>query len=219
MHCTRDGELVIFHDPRLERTTNGHGLIRDRTLSELEKLDAAYHFSPDGKTHPLRGKGITIPTLASLVDLDPNAKLNLEMKQLDVDLPRALHAFIESRNLNDRVLVAAAEWPLMRDFRRLARGRIPTGASRREVLAFWLAARARCTAVLPIGYQALQVPPRAGRLTVIDENFVRAAHARSLHVHAWTIDDAAEMRELVALGVDGLMSDRPDLLLAILRPA
>src|SRR5215208_4261700 len=60
VHRTRDGEIVVFHDARLERTTNGRGLIRDHTLAELEKLDAGYHFTPDGKSHPFRNRGVKI---------------------------------------------------------------------------------------------------------------------------------------------------------------
>src|SRR5262245_53712844 len=94
VHRTRDGEIVVFHDKRLERTTNGHGLIKDHSLSELERLDAGHHFSPEGRGHPWRGKGVRIPTLAALVELDPKLRFNIEMKERGVDLPRALHRFI-----------------------------------------------------------------------------------------------------------------------------
>ncbi|MCC6898879.1 MAG: glycerophosphodiester phosphodiesterase [Polyangiaceae bacterium] len=213
VHLTRDGELVVFHDARLERTTDGYGPIRDFTLSELQELDAGFRFSPDGKTRPWRGKGLRIPRLSEAFELDPRVKLNVEMKQSGVGLPRALWELIEQRSLHDRILVAAAELGLGREFRKLARGRVATSASALEVAELWAAGRVGVGRWVPVDYDALQVPPSQYGLEVVTEQFVELAHARGLHVHVWTIDDPNEMRRLRALGVDGLMSDRPDVLL------
>jgi glycerophosphoryl diester phosphodiesterase len=212
VHLTRDDQIVVFHDHRLERTTDGAGFVRDHTLAELERLDAGYRFSPDGESHPQRGKSARIPTLAEAIALDPSLRLNIEIKERARGLPAALFRFIEREALHDRVLIAAFEHALIHEFRALARGSVATSASQREVIAFWLAVRARGVRFLPIGYDALQVPVRHGRLSVVEPRFLDAAHGRDLAVHVWTIDDPAEMRRLAALGVDGIMSDRPDLL-------
>jgi len=217
VHLTRDGELVVFHDARLERTTDGYGPIRDFTLSELQELDAGFRFSPDGKSRPWRGKGLRIPRLSEVFELDPHVRLNVEMKQSGVGLPQALWRFIEERGVHDRILVAAAELGLGREFRKIARGRVATSASALEVVELWAAARVGLGRVIPIAYDALQVPPSQYGLEVVTERFVELAHARGLHVHVWTIDDPSEMRRLMALGVDGLMSDRPDVLLEVVR--
>ncbi|MFO0566997.1 MAG: glycerophosphodiester phosphodiesterase [Polyangiaceae bacterium] len=217
VHVTRDGVLVVFHDDRLERTTNGYGFLRDHTFAELERLDAGYWFSTDGRTRPFRGKGLSIPTLSRVFALDPSVRLNVEMKQSGVGLPRRLWEFIESEGLHDRILVAAAEHGLGAEFRTLARGAVATGASAREVLEFWSSVKLGLSRQVPVRYDALQVPVVYRGLRVVDRRFVRAAHARGLHVHVWTIDDPSEMRELAWLGVDGIMSDRPDLLRAALR--
>lgn len=217
VHLTRDGELVVFHDARLERTTDGHGFLRDHDLADLLRLDAGYRFSPDGRTHPWRGKGIRIPRLSELVELDPHIRINVEMKQHGVGLPEALWSFVDDRGLADRFLVAAADHRLARQLRELARGRVATSASVREGLAFWLALKTPGWRVLPVGYDALQVPARYRGLTVVTRRFVEVAHARGLEVHVWTIDEPGEMRRLLGLGVDGLMSDRPDRLLECVR--
>lgn len=219
VHLSRDGELVVMHDARLERTTNGSGLVRDHTYAELARLDAGHHFSPEGRSHPWRGRAVRIPRLREVFELSPSVRVNVEMKHVDGGMPRALFDFIEAHALHDRILVASAGCALGREFRALARGRVATSASAREVLAFWLAARARLARLLPLEYDALQVPPRHSGLTVITEAFVRAAHARKLHVHVWTIDEPAEMRRLVSLGVDAIMTDRPDVLLDVLGRA
>ena len=216
LHLTRDGAIVTVHDDTLERTTNGAGPVWDLTLAELRKLDAGYHFSPDGETFPYRGKGVTVPSLAELVDVSPDLRVNVEVKQESPPMIRALWDFIEERRLHDRVLVAAFCDPLVRELRRLAGGRVATSAGAREARRFWLASRLGLERLLRIDYDALQVPVQHGRITVIDRRFVAAAHRRGLHVHVWTVDEPDEMRRLLDLGVDGLMSDRPDLLREVL---
>lgn len=219
VHRTRDGHLVIFHDARLERTTNGAGLVRDCSLAELRRLDAGYRFSPDGRTHPWRGQGLTIPLLTEAFDLDPNVRINVEMKQAGVGLPRALWELIEQHTLHDRILVASADVALGEELRAIARGRVATSASVREALAFWAAVRTGMWRFVKMRYDALQVPTQQSGLTVVTDAFVRAAHARGVQVHVWTVDAPDEMRRLLALGVDGLMSDRPDLLMKVVREA
>jgi len=213
VHLTRDGRLVVFHDAELERTTDGFGPVRAHTFAELQRLDAGYRFTPDGVSHPWRDKGVRIPLLEEVFALDPSVKLNVEMKQTGVGLPEALWAFVNERKLHDRILVAAAHHRLAQHFRRLSAGSVATSASAREVIAFWLAERVGAAGRVGIEYDALQVPVRHAGLTVITPSFIEAAHARGVEVHVWTIDAPAEMRRLLELGADGLMSDRPDVLM------
>jgi glycerophosphoryl diester phosphodiesterase len=217
LHTTRDGTIVVFHDPRLDRTTNGVGRLKDLSLAELKRLDAGYRFTLDGKTFPHRGKGLTVPTFEELLELDASARYNVEIKQSDPPMVRALWQLIERRGLHDRLLVAAARDRLVREFRRVSAGSVATSAGTNEGRLFWAASRIGLAHLVPAPYDALQVPPRSGPLTVVDRRFIGSAHARGLHVHAWTIDDAAEMRQLLALGVDGIMSDRPDVLVDVLK--
>lgn len=216
VHLTRDGKIVVFHDHRLERTTNGCGFVRDHTLAELRELDAGYRFRR-GAEFPSRGRGIQIPTFEEAIALSPDVRFNVELKERGDGLPLAFWKLVEKHGLHDRVLVAAFDDRIVREFRRLSLGTVATSAGQRETTTFWLARRARATRFLSIDYDALQVPPTQSRLTIVDERFVRAAHARDLAVHVWTIDDESEMRRLLDLGVDGIMSDRPDLLLPIVR--
>jgi glycerophosphoryl diester phosphodiesterase len=216
LRMTRDGEIVVMHDARLERTTNGSGEVSAHTLAELKRLDAGHHFSPDGKAFPYRGRGVTIPTFAELVAAAPSVRFNVEIKERGpFDLPRALVEFIDRHGLAERIVVAAERHQLVRDFRRLSAGRVPTSASRRECLQFWFASRLRLTAALRPAYQALQIPVRAGNVTILTPRLLDAAHRAKLAVHVWTIDDPIEMQALLDLGVDGLMSDYPDRLQSV----
>lgn len=215
VHATADGVLVCHHDETVDRTTDGTGRVRDLTLSELRKLDAGYRFSPDGQSFPCRGKGLVVPTLEEVVALHDETRLNIEIKQRIPDITERVFRFIHDRNLCDRFLIAAEDGRIGTRFRRISAGRVATSASRREVELFWAASRVRLAAALPVAYDALQVPETTGRLRVVDERLIRAAHRRGLHVHVWTVDDVATMRRLLALGVDGIMTDRPDRVTAL----
>jgi glycerophosphoryl diester phosphodiesterase len=209
VHATRDGTLVVHHDERVDRTTNGSGRIRDMRYAELGDLDAGYWFK-DGTGYPYRGKGLKIPTLSEVFDLSPTSRLNVEIKPRSRAVAKKLWQFIEHRGLHDRILVAAERDATVRRFRRYSAERVATSASWREVLRFWLAVRARVDRFFPVAFDALQVPPSYNGLTVVDRPFIRAAHRHGVQVHVWTLDEPSEIRRLTNLGVDGIMSDRPD---------
>lgn len=201
LHLSRDGHLVVFHDDSLERTSDGTGLVCDKTLGELRELNAA-HTWPGLPRQP-------IPTLAELCQLGP-VRLNVDLKQLDPPMFAALWRFIEAHGLHDRFVVASEHHQNLIGFRRLSRGRVATSASKREVASFWAAARTGLTGLLPLPFDALQVPVEYGGLRVVTQRFVRAAHRHDIAVHVWTIDEPERARALLGLGVDGIMTDRPD---------
>jgi len=210
VHATRDGTLVVHHDERVDRTTNGSGNIRDMRYAELARLDAAYHFTDDLGGQPYRGKGFKIPTLAEVFDLSPLSRLNVEIKPPGRSVVRRMWQFIDHWGVHDRILVAAERDSTIKHFRRYSAERVATSASRREVFRFWLAVRARADRFLPPTFDALQVPPTFRALTVVDRPIVRAAHRHGVQVHVWTLDAPSEIRRLLNIGVDGVMSDRPD---------
>lgn len=218
LRTTRDGVLVTIHDETLDRISDGSGPVHALTLTELKRLDAGYRFSPDGgQTFPFRGKEVTVPTLAEVVQAFPDICLNLEIKQKEPSLVEALVTFIEEQDAHDRILVGSFHDRMLKEFRRRTGGRVDTSAASWEARLFWLASRLGLTRFLRLPYDALQVPPRQGTLRVVDRRFVQAAHRLGIQVHVWTVDESEEMRRLLNLGVDGLMSDRPDLLLDVLK--
>jgi glycerophosphoryl diester phosphodiesterase len=225
VHLTKDGVLVTIHDATVDRTTDGTGLVRALPVAELKRLDAGYRFSTDGgRTHRFRGQGATIPTLAEVVEAFPQVSLNIDLKRHDAAMVEAMAAFIEERGLHDRMLIASFADGIIKAFRRRTAGRVATAAAGWETRLFWLASRLGLSGLIRPAYDALQVPPRTGRLTVTDRRLLAAAQRRGAQVHVWTVDEAAEMRHMLALGVEGIMSDRPDLLLEVLaegraRPA
>ncbi|HEV7128057.1 MAG TPA: glycerophosphodiester phosphodiesterase [Ktedonobacterales bacterium] len=211
---TRDGAIVVMHDASVDRTTNGTGPVSGFTLDELRRLDAGYRFTPDGgQTFPFRGQGVTIPTLRAAFERFPDVRFNIDLKQSSPARERALWTLIQQLDARDRVLVASGEAhaSIVR-FRQLSAGQVATSASEREIRGFFGATLARATRWLHPAYDALQVPPSYRGIRVVSRPFVTAAHRLGLAVHVWTVDTAATTERLLALGVDGIMTDRPDLL-------
>lgn len=221
VHESADGVLMVIHDDTVDRTTDGTGAVAALTRAELQALDAGYRWSPPGApgTFPYRGQGITIPTLQEVFDAFPGMPINIEIKPDDAGVARDLCGLIRKDRREDEVLVVSFHPDAIRTFREACPS-VATAADPNETRTFYVMARARLAALWTPPTDALQVPETQGSLRVVTPHFVRAAHARGVRVDVWTVNDAADMRRLVAMGVDGLITDRPDRALAVLgRPA
>lgn len=215
-HATRDGEIVLCHDPSLERTTDGHGPISAHSYAEIEKLDAGYRFSPDGRSHPFRGTGVRILRLSELLDAFPDAHVNLEVKTADAPIAAEVVRLVRRAGAERRVLLAAEEGRVLDLLRALDPG-TALGSSREDVIAFFSALDGgTLERFTPLGH-ALQIPPSAFGRDLVTAEVIAAAERLGLFVHVWTIDEPPEMRRLLALGVHGLMSDHPARLVAAAR--
>lgn len=210
VHGTRDGAIVVLHDESLDRTTDGSGLAREHALSELERLDAGYRFSTDGRHYPYRGQGVRIPTLAALFARFPGARFNIEIKQEEPSIVEAVVRIIDEAGCVDRVLLAAEHDSIMTEIRRVVGERIVTSFSTGEVVDFIARLSSGFENYRPAG-RALQIPPHFNDIELITAESVAAAHRFGLEIHAWTINDREEIDRLLALGVDGIMSDLPGL--------
>jgi len=217
LYLTRDGELVLIHDPTVDRTTDGSGRVAELDLAELRRLDAGYRFSREKRTYPFRGQGATIPTLAEALDVHPRLRFNLEMKPRDPAIVGRLVDFIEVERVHDRILVASQHDDLIMCFRSASSGRVATSAGRGEATRFWLSIQVGLSHQLNPRFDALQIPPTYRLLNVVDERLVEQAHASGVQVHVFTINVPGEMRRLLNLGVDGIITDRPDRLVPIAR--
>ena len=211
VHASRDGTIVVIHDATLERTTNTSGAVRERTLYELQQLDAGYHFSRDGHDYAYRGQGVRIPTLESVLKRFPLAYCNVEIKQADPPIVAEVINVIRRLDAQHRVLLAAEQDTIMSAIRTHA-GDIPTSFSAGEVADFIARVHSSdFTGYHPAG-RALQIPPRHSSIELVTPESVAAAHRCGLEVHVWTINQRDEMERLLALGVDGIMSDLPGML-------
>jgi glycerophosphoryl diester phosphodiesterase len=215
-HSTADGVLVVLHDDTVDRTTDGTGPIQGFTLAELKALDAGYEWSADGgQTLPYRGQGITVPTVEEVFAAFGDVPLNIEIKQAEPSLSAQLCQLIRDYDLEDRVLVASFHQEVVKEFRREC-PEVATSAGETEITILFALSKVLLERVYGLPAQAVQVPEYRSGLHVITKRFVRAAHNRDLEVHAWTINEVADMERLLEIGVDGIITDYPDRLLALL---
>jgi glycerophosphoryl diester phosphodiesterase len=204
-HVTRDGVLVAFHDAVLDRVTDGRGAIAELDLAAVLDVDAGHAFTLDGgRTFPFRGRGVQVPRLEDLLTSWPELYVNIDPKSDACVEPLA--ALLDRLGAWDRVCIGAFSDARLRRVRTLGAGRACTSMGPRAVAVARAAALG--WAMPRQGADCLQVPLRVGRVPIVTERFVAAAHRAGLPVHVWTIDDEATMERLLDLGVDGLMTDR-----------
>jgi len=212
LHVTRDGVLVAFHDHLLDRTTNGEGPIADRWWPELELIDAGHNFAPHAG-YPWRNKGIKIPRLDELMETFGDAGFVLDLKQPGTE--ERLAELLKQRGWEDRVVVGSFSDLRMRRFRKASKGGVWTSSGPVEAFAHWSASRLGRR--LPGPAKAIQIPEEFAFRRLVDRKLTESAHAAGRQVHVWTINDPEVMDHLLDAGVDGIITDRPDLLRALLE--
>ncbi len=214
---TRDGAVVIFHDDDTSRLTGAPGTIEARTLAEVRALDAGFAFTPDGgATFPWRGRGLGVPTLAEALARFPALRFNVDAKGEEPALAEALVAVVRAAGAAGRVGLGSfhdAQGERLRSLCPEAACFLPQGPA----IAHVMAARAGAApGSAPGGWDLASLPHRMHGMEVVDAATVAWFHAHAMPVHAWTVDEEADMRALLALGVDGIVTDRPDLLARVL---
>ena len=203
VRATSDGHLVAFHDATLDRATTERGRVRDRTLAELDRIH-------------VRGGGESVLGLAELFASFPDSCFTVDVKEQAVIEPLA--RLLRADGLAERVCLAAARGSWLRQLTERTDGRVATALSWRSLaqlasprggLPAWRL-RERASA----GFA--HVPLRLGRLPVFRHDLLRRAHGSGIRVLVWTVNDAPTMHRLLADGVDGIITDRPDLLREVL---
>jgi glycerophosphoryl diester phosphodiesterase len=216
VHTTADDVLVVFHDASLDRTTNGTGAIREQPLSEIQALDAGYHWTEDaGASYPFRGRGFRVPTMEEVFQRFPHMRLNLEIKQSSPRLSAPLCQMIRAYGMEQRVLVASFDPSTMRDFRAEC-PEVATSATALEIRIFMWMHKLHLENLYRGAPEAFEVPPLLGDLEIVTPQFLRESHGRNIRVYVWTVNEVDQMKRLVDLGVDGILTDRPDKLLNVL---
>lgn len=203
VHLTADGEVVVIHDPTLDRTTDRSGRVDRLTLAQVREADAGARFTPDGVTHPYRGTGVTIPTLDDVLRTFPGTPLLIEVKTAAASV--ATRAVIEGHAATDRCIVASFDWKAMEPFRGTA---IHTGSSRRDTARLlWNA----LTGIPParVDFEVMCMPPVFRGIPLPVGGYVRILEPSGVPVHVWTVDDPRQAKALRAKGVRGIISNDP----------
>lgn len=212
VHLTRDGEVVVLHDSTLDRTTNGTGPVRDRTYAELAQLDAGYKFIDRSGRTMFRDRGVQIPLLREVLQAFPRAGFNIELKARG--MAEATLRLLD-RLKPENVVLTAGQDDVMRELE-AAKPSFALGMCGSQCRAVVAGAK-RGRVPEELRGRAAQVPPRYWLTRIVTKKLVEAAHAGGIEVHVWTINSPRKAEPLLAMGVDGIMSDDPGALVDVVR--
>lgn len=220
VHRTADDQLVVIHDARVDRTTNGRGAVREFSLAELQALDAGYHwpFTEKGTNNdtPFRAKGLRIPTLADVLKRFGDERLVIEIKPDDAEVSALLCAQLRQAGVLANTLVASFHQDAMVAFRKAC----PDGFSsayRWESTRFIAHHFLHLMNLFHADAHALQLPPESYGVNLLSRAVLDSAHRRNMLLHGWTINDPQQMRQYYELGLDGLITDDPGTAMRIVR--
>ncbi|HEY0077918.1 MAG TPA: glycerophosphodiester phosphodiesterase [Pyrinomonadaceae bacterium] len=216
-----DGELMLMHDHKVDKTTEGRGVVNNLDSKYLQGLNAGHKWSPDGKCRPFENKSaldpqyrdLRVPRLAEVFDEFPRMRMVIEMKKANLSPAAALSKMIRERGAQERVLVASFKGKFMDEFRRFS-PEVATSYSLSKGDVERLLSGRRLSDNEPGQPSAIQLPYQ-----LVTEERVRRAHARNIKVHAWTVNDLDKMYLMWNRGVDGIITDYPGPLLALLGRA
>jgi glycerophosphoryl diester phosphodiesterase len=215
IHMTRDGEVVVAHDNHLARMCGLERTIPEMTYAELATADAGRMFTLDGATFPFRDKRIRVPRLAEVLEAFPKLRMIVEVKQIAPSVVEAMLDVIDRAGMRRKVLVASEHQEPLDEVRKLA-PEIPTNFSYLESGLFIQAMGIHDAGYRPPG-DAVQIPHRHESWELVTKESVDFAHRVGVEVHVWTVNEEAEMSELLDMGVDGLISDYPHRALDVVR--
>ena len=208
VRLSADGVPVVHHDAMLDRTTSLSGALAARTAAELARVDAGCRYTRDG-AFPFRQQGVGIPSLREVLHRYRDVPIVIEMKLNSAEMGEAVAREVRAADAVDRVCLAGYG-ARSAAAARAAIPEIATSATHPEVrlavyrgLAGWPVRHA--------AYGGYQVPECNGIIRIVSPRFVRDAHDAGFKVEVWTVDEEPDMRRLLQWGVDGLITNRPDL--------
>lgn len=223
LHITKDGQLVAIHDPSVDRTTNGHGKVADMTLEEIQKLNAGYHFKDLEGNYSYRGKGVYIPTAEEIFQKFGNT-VRVEMEIKDDNPPERyeemaskLWTLIKKYHMEDKILVASFDQDILDTFTTYSKDKVATSGGKQEVTKFVVFHKFFLRNLYQPETDSFQLPTEDSGFDLTDKKLINGAHRRGMQIQYWTIDDPKTMKKLIDSGADGILTNRPDLLLDLLK--
>ncbi len=221
IHVTGDGVPVLIHDPDLDRTTNGNGPVEGIGFAELQALDAGCRFTQAGaKAGDFANRGIRVPSVREAFEKFPDAAFNFEIKTSAQNVVESVLSLVREFDREDRTLLVAGEdavQAILRGALLESRIRPALGASLGDIVDIVRAANEGKTPTSDS--MAIQVPRHFGEQLLVTPELIEYCHAQGIQVHVWTINDPETMRDLLAQGVDGIVTDRPDIMAGLLAEA
>ena len=213
VYLTKDGQLALMHDIRIQQTTNGKGLIHKFTLAQLQQLSAAYTWGGNGSSEYFhktlaqlpedRRNDLRVPSLLEVFQQFPEMRMVIEMKPALLSPAAPLYKLIRDHGMTDKVLVASFWGGFMKEFRALCE---------KDKVKIATSITVSVEDLSKFSADAVQAPYQ-----IIKRDFVNKVKARNLKLHAWTVNEIGEMERMINLGVDGIITDYPGPLLSLLH--
>lgn len=217
VHASKDGELVVIHDDTLERTTNGTGLVKEQSLAELKRLNAGFNWSPErkGESFPYRGLNLQIPTLKEVFESFAETRITIEIKQKEPSITQELCDLIRQYKLEKQVLINSFHVAALKDFRSQC-PEVASSTTSSEVRNAFILKSLFLGQLYRAPAEAFQVPETQGSLKIVTPKLVSVAQQKNMNLQVWTPNETADMQRLINMGVNGIITDRPDRLMKLL---
>ncbi|WP_246247184.1 glycerophosphodiester phosphodiesterase [Piscibacillus halophilus] len=220
IHISKDGHLIAIHDPTVDRTTDGTGAVNDLELIDLKALDAGYYWEDEDGEHPYRGKRIELITVEELFKTFPDQRFMIEIKDTNPyermdEISERLSGLINEYGLEDQVSVASFDHEIIETFQKHD-DHVAVSAGEQEVRKFVITHKFYIKNLYKPSVNSMQLPLEASGYDLTTPDILDSAENMGLHIHYWTINDQDTMRLLIERGADGIITDRPDLLLEVL---
>ncbi|MDG1311576.1 MAG: glycerophosphodiester phosphodiesterase [Porticoccaceae bacterium] len=214
IHLTADNQLVVRHDNIIDTTTNGVGVIAEMTLAELQQYDVGFHEVDFPELS--YSSGIVIPTLESLFDKMPNSRYLIELKPIKTAAADHLCALVKKRNLREQVVIGSFHSSVLEYFRQVCPA-VPTSLGQSEAAQLVVLSRLGLSHLYSSPGVSVQLPVIYGGFEILTPAIVKAAHHLNIRVDAWTVNDPKIMQKLINMEVDGIITDRPDVLRSVMK--
>jgi glycerophosphoryl diester phosphodiesterase len=222
VHMTKDGHLVVIHDEEVDRTTNGKGYVNEFTLKQLQELDAGYTYKDIKARAIYRGQDVKVPTVAEVFEQVGDMRFSIEMKappkkHTYTDMEKKLWELINRYEMEDQVFVFSTSQKMMDSFNKLAKGNIAVGASKDETQRFVLYHKLFLNRLYKPKADGFQAPVDFEIFNLDDSRIVKGARKLNMGLFFEGINTEEEMRELLAKGASGIVTERPDLLIRVMN--
>ena len=223
VHLTKDGHLVAIHDDTIDRTTDGTGRVNDLTLAEIQSYDAGYHFVDFQGNKSYRHQQVVIPTLETVFqEMPTNIRYTIELKEtndatLYEEICDKVWHLMCTYDVKDKVLIGSFDQKILDMMTNLTNGEAIVSAGKQEVAKFVLLHKLGLHALYRTKVDSIELPIKAAGISLMDKRLIDAAKKRGMAIRYWTINDKKTMNRLIQLDVDGIITNRPNVLIELLK--
>ncbi len=220
IRISKDNILVTHHDETIDRLSNGKGKISDFSFEELQNYNYGYNFVDIHGERPYQDSLINVPALSKVFQKYSKSFMIVEIKdegERGKMVARELNELIIQYNMQDRIIVASFHHKILKYFYRISNGEIPTSSSVKESAKFVIFSKLLLNRLFFTKSTALHLPSKVKGVELATQRIVNSAHQKNIAIHYWTINDKEEMKSLIEMNVDGIITDRPDLMIELLE--